>query len=75
VDQPVGDVAAPLALKPGLITVAAARVGAAGAASAPTASAAAATVVSKTRRRGRACWLDEAGTISFGQEPMTQGVE
>jgi hypothetical protein len=65
-------VVALLALKPGFITVAAAR---AGAASAPTASAAAATVVSRTRRRGRAGWLDEAGTISFGQEPMTQGVE
>jgi hypothetical protein len=68
----VGDVVALLALKPGLITVAAA---CAGAASAPAASAAAATVVSRTRRRGRAGWLDEAGTISSGQEPMTHGVE
>jgi hypothetical protein len=66
----VGDVVALLALKPGLITEAAACAGTAGAA-----SAAAATVVSRTRRRGRAGWLDEAGTISFGQEPMTQGVE
>jgi hypothetical protein len=71
----VGDVVALLALTPGLITEAAACAGAAGAASAPAASAAAATVVSRTRRRGRAGWLDEAGTISFGQEPMTQGVE
>jgi hypothetical protein len=71
----VGDVVALLALlalKPGLITVAAA---CAGAASAPAASAAAATVVRRKRRTGRAGWLDEAGTISFGQEPMTQGVE